>query len=1663
MAKDINFTQILSDEASFQLVRTNPKLTGNVKFTVDANDNMWLNSIDANEELSKSIYKRVPIDPSISLPGNVYKFFSNGETPSEIVFDLNESFDSTKTSSDFKDQFDFSHYFSGVRYLTSRRYSEKLSYFAPIFLKKDLPEYFVIFKINDPLNKNIEDLRSEYPYDRESYIKDLFLKSTIIKTFDLRQTTKIGKYLKDYTSDPLFPNTPLDVTYQEDQLTNFNGILYDAGVLGSRGEDLYDFYKSSNPLKYFEDFITSGFERNSIIFPNIINMEFIFDDDTSDLYDFNRYFGVYVNAVELSKLEIDLERAYRERSTWENEPRFRKTYYDWENVTINQSNQDGVVIPVKNLEVYLSDFENIFNDKDSMFFNYITDKDGSIHLPKLQSPYNIDYDSDSTELNSAKITMSNVKLDIGKMFGPSVSFLQDKGSTTNANGYSHCYIKIELDSQFEGLKIYHPHGSRSDVNGKYDIIEGISGYSEVPNPGDYYVYNDIDGTAGYNIYYVNNEGSAAEISKAITTCINQIYRASFKAVNINNYIFIKSNIPGDYDTSYSLEYVSASSNYDNITINDISGANLIGNVIQFEGGSKEIGNRLIINQDHLSKIDLNINDILVKTKNGWSRIKKTSKYIDSITESNLTTSTDVSKALKDFFDFGIVTLENNDSPLIEYGEFVMFQKFKPSFGILSFFPIKDFDFDFYSSEYLNFPKIDLHQYYYIPEGLSLISSGVEYKAYGNGRILLSTGEEFIINDEGTVQTYEIGGPYSYQILEGDVIIEVEPRDITTGSPINTNLWAPLYDENGELEDFEGFFLIKDPDLVIPESQNGLYRLRDKYLNGLARSEYDFYKENNSKDFALKSKIIPYITKWAIKDGFDARSNPYRLNSELVFGFNNFSPDHEDRSQNPSNFTHEWYYIESFFNYVESENLVKNNNSYFPYSFDIDRALSEKGYFIDYFTYTPTFNGKEVGRTQTRYTPISKNNQGVYETFFKGFKIQFKDYIDPSNLNESGKPEFNPNSNRFEDYKFSCLLKPIEENINEDGVPPIRYRFIEHKDFKFILLLIEVNVGSINNIDQYWSFTDGSNYESLTLDNLLDDDSGSILSQAYNSINGDYRIKFTDVDGYSISNLNHTLLYSLRHKKFNNTLDNFSNVKLSKKLNLKTAFIDTPENSIVELSQSVGIYPSKFNEELHNISEKTLLTVYDKAFNEDRIVDNFPNSENKMISVSGEYIQYDEDSINAGDINLRSASTGTIFQTLPSASSTANYTLNNYVFKILSGGELYFETLFEKLSFGEFKEQVNSLSPFIEYETYSFNGSVNQVDSNIYTEVPDSSVITKTDAIVTTIDEDKPSNLSFSSTIGFNYQRSQLDNSYDLNRYEGGFTPLFKDLIFFNSKFNFVKNDINSLDLSNTRFNINVNSFMKLNNFNHIKISNTKILDLESDEEYEPLYESAGEIAIGRSDYDLLQSNWDWGFHHLYTNKFESTPVSGAIRIEEDDSFIGKIVNVRENIELENFNIDIVDRIDTINIDNYEIVYTVNDNNINGRINVENALVRYLLSDGIASKFQEFLKLDPEYIGNYETFEDYVREYVNLNISRLYEILEVEFYAKDDRTLNDPDYLNKNSIEFVMLDDKSRFEQGFEPIKNLQINKIDRFILNFEFSKKLNSGLLISPKIKIRFI
>jgi hypothetical protein len=363
-------------------------------------------------------------------------------------------------------------------------------------------------------------------------------------------------------------------------------------------------------------------------------------------------------------------------------------------------------------------------------------------------------------------------------------------------------------------------------------------------------------------------------------------------------------------------------------------------------------------------------------------------------------------------------------------------------------PIKDLDFDFYSSEYLNFPLIDLDQHYFVPEKVNLLNVNDTYKIIGgvtikindattlanvtesinlttlpilsivdlntglgyqfiagqkvrvehdNSNYFIATVNSYLLGNlnvtvisksgsstfsswtifriiDSSVPSFTINSQCSYSVIEGSAFV-------TYDNP--NSLFVPIFDENLELKDFEGFSILKDPTKVVAAQTTDEYLLKTKYLNGLTETEYDFYKENASKDFALRSKILPYITKWAIKNGKDSRDNQYRLNTEIVFGRNNFAPDHTTYTQKTSAFTHEWFYIESQFNYLYDKETVKANSYYFEKPFDLGLATSDPNYFIEYFTYTPIIDAaysesgkdEEVGPTQLRYASVYKNQAG----------------------------------------------------------------------------------------------------------------------------------------------------------------------------------------------------------------------------------------------------------------------------------------------------------------------------------------------------------------------------------------------------------------------------------------------------------------------------------------------------------------------------------------------------------------------------------------------------------------------------------------------------------------------------------------------------------------
>ena len=1826
-------TKILTDSASFQLVRTNPKLTGNVKIMVNESGDMWLESIKANRELSKDLYSKVQIDTNQSHAANIFRFFNSGQTPNEIIYDISETVDSTKTSKDFKDQYDFSHYFSGAKYLASNKYSERTSYFAPLYLKKDIPSHFIVFKLTGPANSSLELIKENYTngQDRALYLKDLFSKASIIKTFNIGPETPVGKYIRKYTSDPNFPISPLSVNFKDGEFTTWNGILINEGNFGYRGELLSQYYSTSQPLKAFEETITNGFSRHGVIFPDILNFEFIFNDDQADLYEFNRYLGIYVNSIELTQLDLDLDRAWTERFTWDNNERLRKQYLETDDVRLPQTNTNGVVLPFKGSTINISEFKDIFKTEDDYYLTYISDKDNNLYIPKLNhgleenygiavpvtissdgfvatceqighqyitgdlvniispilnlngtfqitviganqftyqlttatvtsqvlaqaravinsievSPFQIDlgqpllveltnpsgtliqatsafhgYSTDNVvtiessdpdysgeflitvidqntfsyqvdlapssasasgtsrkEKDSFKFRFANTKVDLGKFFGQDKKiFLQDAGSVNldPAKSYSVITLNGNLNN-YDEIRIYHPNGTRSDLNGRFELITATVDYPLIPLPGEYYAYLDYDGVLGHDQFYINSSGELSEVAQALTDCINSIRNRTFTAYNYDNQVFIKLNAAGDLDTDYKVSFTSLIGDY---SVLEILGDQ--GNTIKsFIGGAPKGSARLIINSGHLEKLEKAGDSVFIKTSNSYSRIKKISNFIDDITESNSVTVQTRSKAIASYLNNISIILDEVETPIVKNNEFLMNLKFKASFGLLSMFAIKDLDFDFYNSQYDNFPEIDLYQHYFIPPGVNLLEPGITYS--------LSGGDIIIDGAIVTSGDFTVTSTTKYSINSGS------PQVVFKGS-ISDNPLLAISDANGELTDFPGFSILKDPSKIGQFSESDY---AGKYLNGATSTEYDYYRENDSLDFATRSKIIPYITKWGIKNSTDTRGNSYRLNTELAFGRNNFSPDHTDFYQNPINFTHEWFYIESAFNYLNDDVTIAKNNYYFETPFDYSgELLTNPNYFINYFTYTPTNSaGKEIGPAQFRYSTLTKNKAGQYEAFFKGFKIAFRDVAETNSVGADNKPLYKLNSDRFDNYRFSCILKPVKEEIDSNTQQPIKYQVIEHRGFKFIVIVIEVAIGALSEIDPYWYTGNNELVTTSTIGDPTDLNDIATISGKYlfDTINGDYRVTF---NSDQVSNLTHTLLYSLKHKKYQSKLNAFSNIKFGEKFNItNNGVIVNNANKTVTVRKidtpQIDEYPSSIASDLAQPTPDKVIFYRDlraggNVFIDSRKRTSIPNSillnpiQSILTATYDNYAVFDITNEVPCLVRLMDlAPFDVVSMQLPYG--VTSFLENSYVFKAFSAGREYHERFLAKLSFANFKKLVNEQNnrtkySVIEYYSYGETGELAQ-EPKFYLEILDVDTITKINQVIPLDTNEIPTQFANQKLIGIDYEVADLTRKYEINRYSGEYSPLVQEYSQFLSNFSFTRNNISTdVDLTNIKINTNNSSLLTIPNFNHIKIADSQILELEADDVYSPIYPKIGEVAISQAPYFLFSGNWDWGFHRKYLNKFESEAVSGALRLEEDDSFISKLITLPETIrvmdfdksnstqfyKIENETLDI----NTVDISNREIVIKETSTSVDGLINLNNTIIRYLITNGFINKFNEYLIASPEYIGKFNTIEEYAKEYIRINILKLYNIDTNEFYAKSSAAVSTASTVNganPNGIDFTFISDRDRYVQGYSIMKSLQINKKERLILKFSFAKPAGKGLLISPNIKIKFI
>jgi hypothetical protein len=324
--------------------------------------------------------------------------------------------------------------------------------------------------------------------------------------------------------------------------------------------------------------------------------------------------------------------------------------------------------------------------------------------------------------------------------------------------------------------------------------------------------------------------------------------------------------------------------------------------------------------------------------------------------------------------------------------------FKPNHGVLSWFPVKDFDFDINISSY--------GQYGAFTDECDLMSKKIVYSQLYN------------INDLADSDTTSI---------EED-----------TNSGVKNLAKSPFLDEYGDSLETEYDYYMEQfqPDLCLI-SKTVPYISKWGYYDEQKDSCENPYRLNVSKVFGVSNlSASTYLRKCDITQ--HTHSMPYYMTLS--------KPDYYKQYQ----------YIESDKTYIDLNNYEnsdtsesesdENNININLYGFNecVDYWIKEfQRTDVDIFSYF--FSGKKYGKRFDRKYSRLKNGDKYHHpsTLFRGVKFEAVRYL---NGLEKRTVEYN-------DYKFSFVYIPV---MIDDIIFDSKVHFVKNDTFKFIVGIIFVN-------------------------------------------------------------------------------------------------------------------------------------------------------------------------------------------------------------------------------------------------------------------------------------------------------------------------------------------------------------------------------------------------------------------------------------------------------------------------------------------------------------------------------------------------------------------------------------------------------------------------------
>lgn len=1707
---------LLDAQTSFMLLRTNPAITGNVKLTIDSSADIWLNSFDANATLSDIKYKRFALQANSSYAMDLKTFFDNGSTPASIVYQLYQA-DTTylSTKRNLHQQFD-NFYCAGADQLTTKLYTEDFSFLAPLWLRPNLPDYFIIMRMEEPFST----------IDREKINwNEIVNTSEIIKTFDLSANSNIGKYMRGIVNDGLYPISPLQVNFDSQSLSSFNGIAYDKGVYTNRGELLYNYFLNDRTTIEFDDYITQGFQRNSMISANMLNLEFLFDDNEASNYSINRYWGVYVSANELANFETSVAGLKFDTTSNQTPVLDDIDLFEMAETQLLQSNPDGAIVWANANKLAGSIQLGLVELNNQLF--YLRDKLNTLYTVKSIDTWETDTQESTFFESTFRLHLQNENIDYAKFIGKDLLTIQGDCEIIEVKTSAQKILTFTSVPQIDDfIEIEWKNGQSdfvyrvvvNDLCFVYDIVpisftintitldqdyslqewsidwadidngNGITTYPVLSIQKDnlgrtilifdpslnfvnivtvslssnhyYWEYPQLNPDIKVNYTYINNRGSIQDTLGNFVNAFNSFEFRQFYVVVYNETLIFQTIEPGSWGNGFVVRFP--------LTVATAPGTSVISSVFmldtvtlgvydatpcveyRLEGGTENIGSVIKVDTQTGDQI-LQYLDNYASTVEGYAKILGVYPYLQEPVMDIDVDSLVASYANID--SYYTINLTSDLWYLNDYGEFTLYTKTKPSFGVLSIFPIKDFDIDFYSENYgknlsaevnslfRNFNPGEIllpNAQYYVEGSINLYSIDSQYvniKSYSPYNVNNGAKAYFIINGDYTQVTNQIfdvvsfqtqladgndqeiealidqailinGGTQTQIILSTDKLnysnifnllikvssyyaiyggaigagenFQIEPG--TSVSYFTDNLAFPqtsmvildLLALDEDLNSFKGFAGLSDFITLADEVYlKELFDIANKSVEQRnsdrqialtwkqLRSEYFKLQENFVKNYALNSRVVPYILKWALKNGKDVRDNPYRFNVSRNFGISNFSPL-QIRLQSPESFSHEWFYLDHVPANLQGSDLSEVFNYFFA-PFDSLQSLAIAGnsqYYLTSGYPLEQFTSLENQLFLDKYQPVASKisdkfsifeydpNIQTITTFFKGIRFQISELI-------AGTNQIQLNSQKYDEYTFSIIMKEVPY-VFESNAPQIAYKVIEYTASSHIQFVIEYAHVDYRSIVDYLSLYSTKSKKKF-------DPTGEFL------VYDDHRLSAP----LSLGRPSSQLLGGLNYIKI------------------------IPHEIIVN-DTNVVIFETNLFEELLQNSNGKFTSIIDTV--------SLPNNDQNFASIGVRFPDDIASGVNLFDIELTHLATindsltvifpsGNIYKSVKGANNfsprDAAFNQDEYWAQSYSvyynGGKGVNAKILNRVSFAEIENLINSNDTQIQYQSFDENGL--QTTGNFQLAILDPHSITKVDILVPTPDLNKPEILAMIPIIG--YVLNRQSDSQLLYRYGGNYEPIFRNVVEFaltenqNLPFTYYRN---TTVIEDDNFGIIQNMFIN-------KIADSEILRIPQNVAFPSEYPLINEISIDKKDMYIFDSNWNTQFYQKYQSISNFTYTDGANDIQEFKTFLGsKLMKTEYALYFQGLgNVSLTGDI-------------TQDCLISGNVTLEflftNRLINYFLNSGVLTMFQNYEILYPGIWGS-STYLQKATDYITTNILNLYALNTLSIYTRALKTGETP--------------------------------------------------------------